>query len=537
MFEELPIPTLNPLLAPLPPKFHELYDHQIPPIMEIVEAFQAGEKVVVVEAPTGTGKTIMAEVVRLMLGSRGVYLCHNKDLQDQFANDFPYSRVMKGRSNYEPEYAGLFNGATCEDCQSEGCLLCSSKEKCSYVVAKAEAAAAPVAVLNSAYWLNETLGRGSVFRGRGLCVIDEADTLEGVLMSQVSIYISPWAQREYGIKPPGKMTKESSYVSWGEEALDRILSSLQKWRSADRQDIRVNRRVRYLSGLVSQVRTMVDSIKSQECSWVYTGGAGSGRRKGEVVEFRPVEVGKFGGERVWKNGTRFLLMSGSVVSGKMLVEGLGWDLPFKMIGVDSVFPAKNRPVVVRPCGNMSRGERENGFKGLARGISELVGGTEDRTVIHTVSYSLAKDISGHLSKGTGASGRHSRRILSYGMGSERASVLSEYRRTPGAILVAPSADRGLDLAGDLARLQIIAKVPYPNLGDQQVQKRLYSTGNGQMWYAVQTARTIMQMVGRGVRGVDDWCECWILDSSFPKWYSQWQTLFPRWFRQAVRFER
>jgi Rad3-related DNA helicase len=98
-------------------------------------------------------------------------------------------------------------------------------------------------------------------------------------------------------------------------------------------------------------------------------------------------------------------------------------------------------------------------------------------------------------------------------------------------------DRGVDLPDDLCKCQVIAKVPYPNLGDKQVSARLHNTKDGKLWYAAETARTIVQMCGRGVRHANDECVVYVLDSSFLRWYAQWQLLLPVWFRQAIRIER
>lgn len=84
---------------------------------------------------------------------------------------------------------------------------------------------------------------------------------------------------------------------------------------------------------------------------------------------------------------------------------------------------------------------------------------------------------------------------------------------------------------------MILKVPFPNLGDKQVEKRLYGTGrDGKIWYNVEVARSIQQMVGRGVRHEGDWCVTYVLDSHFLKWRKAWGHLFPRWFSRAIRVE-
>ena len=56
---------------------------QIPAVDVIVEAFEAGKRIVVLEAPTGAGKTVIAEAVRRRLKVPALYVCTDKLLQDQ----------------------------------------------------------------------------------------------------------------------------------------------------------------------------------------------------------------------------------------------------------------------------------------------------------------------------------------------------------------------------------------------------------------------------------------------------------------------
>src|SRR2546423_12028209 len=51
----------------LPDWFHTFRDHQINAIEEILDAYRSGASVVVLDAPTGSGKTLIAESVRQLL--------------------------------------------------------------------------------------------------------------------------------------------------------------------------------------------------------------------------------------------------------------------------------------------------------------------------------------------------------------------------------------------------------------------------------------------------------------------------------------
>lgn len=524
---------LNPLLSTLPPKFTTIYPYQVDAITEIVDHFDNGAKVVVLEAPTGTGKSIVAECVRRLLQTRATYVCHNKDLQTQLASDFDYSKVLYGRSNYRPTKTQIMD-VTCEDCTStpktNSCVLCNPVSACPYRVAKDAAIHSPVPVLNSAYWLNECQSPKSRFANTGLCIMDEADTLESVLMGQVEVYISPRRQAQMGIGPPRFLTKADSFVGWADTALAQIQPFLDRALAVEMPDVRQTRELRRVAGLVETINQMKADLLS-DSPWVYTGGAGSERRRGDEIAFKPVKVANFGKDRIWNHDKRFLLMSATIVSAGQLLDSLGWVGDYGTVTVDSQFHPKNRQVVIRPVADMSRkGLTDEGFGHLGRAVQHILREHDgERVVVHSVSYSLTERL-------TRVCQTERQEVFTYRMAAQRSAALSDFIRNRSSVLVAPSADRGVDLRGELCRAQILVKMPFLSLGDKQTSERLYNTSDGQVWYAVETARTIMQMVGRGVRNVDDWCVAYVLDSQFVKFYRQWGHLFPRWFRKAIRVE-
>jgi len=181
---------------------------------------------------------------------------------------------------------------------------------------------------------------------------------------------------------------------------------------------------------------------------------------------------------------------------------------------------------------MSRKGPDDRNERMARAVHDEVEGEPGRVLVHTVSYDLATAISGVLRD------RSRRPVATYRMASERADAFAEYERFSGCVLVACSADRGVDLPDDLCRLSVIAKVPYPNLGDRMVSMRLYGTGvDGRQWYTVETVRSIVQMAGRGVRHKDDYCRTVVLDSQFSELWKASGWLFPKWFKEAVTWTR
>ena len=98
------------------------------------------------------------------------------------------------------------------------------------------------------------------------------------------------------------------------------------------------------------------------------------------------------------------------------------------------------------------------------------------------------------------------------------------------VLLSPSMAEGVDLKGDLSRFQVICKVPYPFLGDKLVKKRM---NKWKSWYPLQTAKSVVQSVGRSVRSKDDFAVSYILDSDFDRFYNRNRSLFPEDFKKCI----
>ena len=127
----------------------------------------------------------------------------------------------------------------------------------------------------------------------------------------------------------------------------------------------------------------------------------------------------------------------------------------------------------------------------------------------------------------------------YDSAQDRESKLDEFKSAaPGAVLVASSMDRGVDLPDDQCRVVVIMKTPFLNLGDKQISTRLHSDKKGgQLWYNVNAIRTLVQMTGRGMRSPEDYCQTYILDEQFGRLYRENKFLFPEWWRAALKMPK
>lgn len=531
----------NPALSTLPAWFKGLRDHQRVAIREILTAYEEGAECVVLDAPCGSGKTLISECVRRLLsGTRQTtYICSSKSLQAQFLHDYPYAKVLQGRSNYAtelyPERFANKDPLTCGDCTkspgSDGtCLWCDDVSRCPYVEAKTAALSGDLAVLNTSYFLSECNGPGRFSRG-GLVIADESDMLESELMGHVEVKISERRLKQYGLGTPRFVTKEESWREWAEQAAE-IISGHRPKPGPD--PVRNVKEAKRHSILVGKVRALREGLARGD--WVYTGDRQS-------VAFKPVTVSGVGQEKLWQHGDKWLLMSATVISADEMLESLGWDedKEWRLVKCPSTFPKENRKVIVWPVVSMTYKNRDEAWPQVTKAVEAIAleekakdPSNSGKMLIHSSSYDLTRHIATGLKRVMG-----DRPVYSYQAASEKEVVFNRWQASKDGIMVAPSLDRGIDLPGDKCRTQVIVKVPFLSIKDKQVSARLYGTGRaGKVWYAVNAIRTIIQMCGRAVRSEDDYATTWILDKQFvDNLYGGYRNLIPEWWKEALQWKK
>lgn len=92
------MPSLEEYLSHFP--FPNIRDNQREVIKQTQEAIEEGKRIIVVEAPTGFGKSAYAVCLANTLG-RAFFVTSTKDLQEQYLNDFPQIKLVKGRNNFD----------------------------------------------------------------------------------------------------------------------------------------------------------------------------------------------------------------------------------------------------------------------------------------------------------------------------------------------------------------------------------------------------------------------------------------------------
>lgn len=124
-----------------------------------------------------------------------------------------------------------------------------------------------------------------------------------------------------------------------------------------------------------------------------------------------------------------------------------------------------------------------------------------------------------------------RRLISYEKARDKHRALDEFKMSADKIISGPSLVEGVNFPDDMCRFIIIMKVPYASLADKLVQAKSELIPG---WYQADTANKIIQALGRGIRHKTDWCITYILDGCFMDLYYRDSSWMPPEFIGRMR---
>jgi Rad3-related DNA helicase len=508
--------------------------------IEEAEADPAAPRVFLVEAPPGVGKSHVAMALARWSGD-AYLLTSQKLLQDQYEREFGADlQIVKGRDNYacelSPERRVPTSRGLCRRPRGPAC-------QCPYARAKAAALAGPIFCANTAYfatlrhWHREQLPR------RRILIIDEAHNLESQL---VGVFTIPFAGEQmtawFGAPLP-RLDSAEAYRALMEThlerldadlaAADRALDALRP-PVADDADVLQAPLSREEEALVAQrddLRTAVTRIRffveSDDQEWVVryppAGGA--------TLELVPLAVTSMASELLSDCAELTVLSSAYLGHRTILAEHFGLaPSAVRAFASDSPFPLAQRRIAYRPVGTLSQATLPRLEPRLVTEVAAILAGhPKEKGLIHAPSYAAARRLATALAER--APGEF-RRLLWIESADLKARVLEQHRASPlPTVLLSPSLREGVDLPDDFLRFQIITKLPYPDLGDPWTAAR---RARDPRWYALETAKALVQAYGRSCRHAGDHGTTYVLDGQFARFLAHYRPLLPGWFLEAAQ---
>ena len=527
----------------------------------IADSINQGYRDIVVEAPTGVGKSGIGAAVCYWAGqldtlrrfsperagdralaTGGYYLVTQKLLQDQLERDFPVFRSVAGGSGTCLKSASEYYCPAFGTC-GVGCKVPHSKDgttkscerrkdgSCSYAQAKAAYMSHNLAVTNYAYFLTERMYANQM-PNRPVLVLDECHNVERTLLKFPEMVISEkWLERmEMRVKKAPEFANIQEYAQWLSLTYlpvvqERAANALENLTLAGDGASPVERRK--LSELVShsqRVAVAAADMLEDASNWVFW--QEDVEREGYSAIAKPLNAAPYM-HLLTEAAPIRVYMSAFPGLRSVFCRSLGLNRDHvAWCALPSDFPVENRPIVMALIGSMSRRNMDESLPPVLRTIEKILKkhGTQ-KGLIHCNSYALGEAIVRYFS------GKPEGRRLRFPRNADdRETAFKQHAASTGAsVLVSPSMTEGFDFKDDLARFQVLAKMPYPYLGDKQTAAKKEMDAE---WYAMETIKQVIQMTGRVCRSESDSGVSYVLDADFMRLWEGHEKDFPGWWRDA-----
>lgn len=528
ILKHFPYPSFNP--------------GQYEAIEQSVRALLSGVKHVIVESPTGTGKTAIAYTISKVLGDlkprhRTTLITGTKGLQDQYTNEFPELYDLKGKTNYPcPKDSGPYGSTKCRHAVASG--KCFKHQVCPYWQRRNHwCKSAPIRLTNASFQIEACPQLVMLDENRAnLIIIDEAHELPNHLITHNTLKLVAndffYSKRVFGesfvghvidvidsymnlsvgqaFKPSPTQKKDMGSLK---ELVDKSLEDLDEWfKNPQKGQSKTN-----LGGAIEELQQIADKldifVSRVDGEWILTE-----YERNQKIELKPIYAFQVAQHGMFRKAEQFVHLSATICGMGLYRESLGIKESFVEITIDNPIPKEARPVRllsnVQVSGNFDR-------KRVADTIDKIIElHGKQNGVVHTVSFKLAEEIQ--------KNSKYKKRMV---ISSDRKEILA-LLKTPnsGTVILSPSISTGYDFKGDMARWGVIAKIPYNFLGDPFVKLNMDRNGR---WYAREAILKFVQSCGRIVRGVDDYGVNYVIDSNVNRLIRDNHDIFPEWFLESI----
>ncbi|MFW5903500.1 MAG: helicase C-terminal domain-containing protein [Halolamina sp.] len=510
-------------------------------LQDVREAFEDGNDVVLVRAPTGTGKSLIARAIMGCARKPGeaeptqavgaYYTTPQVSQLDDVADDELLSdlQIVRGKRNYDCILDGEENTpvdrAPCARTRGYDCAV---KHRCPYFSARAIASSRENAAMTLAYFMH-TAG-SEVFGKRDVCVVDEAHGLGEWAEMYAAIDLGPATVPVWDdLRIPDLDGDVERTAKFAEQVANVCESAKDDLLVADELTPEQAGRRDRLQERISELHWFVDDYRNPDSAttWVVDQGE-SGR-----VTIKPMDPERYLEHTIWDRANRFALLSATILDKDAFCRSVGLDPSnVALVDVPHTFPVENRPLHDVTQGRMTYEDRSETIPRIAETIVSLMAEHRDeKGLVHAHSYDIQSKLTEHLrSLGVGD------RVRTHDRETRDASLDAWKGSDEPEVFLSVKMEEALDLEGDLARWQVLTKAPFPNTNDSRVARRL---ADGQWpWYYRSTLRTVIQAAGRVVRAPDDYGATYLADTSLLDLFERARTDMPDWFADAVdRMER
>lgn len=534
--------------------------------------FIDGKKYVILEAPTGSGKSIIGFILHyaydyIMLRINGesdenndeeqgksnivsYYLTSSKMLQEQLNDDidrFKFDKeitILKGTNSYPCDngkkgYENLtYKTRFCLGVKDRNYAQYPCQSSCAYENARFEASRKDCVITNYHFFLNVLKSDfNPYFSRRSLTICDEAHLLPDIVANFANFELTPALLN--------KLTNFNGYYNHIDlkKLIDEAMIFFKYNLKNDANNQVIDKIIKYfdrmkdISSFLSQINTEGDNdylrIKVhdllediQSLRNRYDDLISLFDRPDDIY-FNSFDVSKDGkflfkheikdlceSQNVKKHFIekchKILFMSATLGNMDEYSELLGLEKDtYVKLKIPSVFNYDKSPIYICKSGWLNYKNFQSNIDNVLETVINICDKYKnEKGIIHTATFAINTRFKNMLEE-KGISDR----FLFYENADEKERCVNriKYDNYP-YVIVGPSLYEGLDLKHDQGRFNILIKVPYPELNDYVSRKmKRYP-----FWYDRTTKEKIVQSSGRTNRDVNDWSHVYLLDSCFDR---------------------
>lgn len=507
-------------------------------ITRIANAFSSGVKCIIIEAPTGFGKSYVNST--FCRWYKSFYSTPQLTLIDQMMHDKYLKNIfveIKGRENYNCAMDILSTVKT-GLCRRDKNFKCDRFKVCPYWKQKLKAFNSNAVLLSFSYLLLEGLSQENSplpLRERELLVLDESHSIADYIVEHTSVEVSPFSIPKDIYESVRHMIKDDMSDEDVRALIDTVKVALES--KLEVIQMQFNEGLKLTEAEIEESDKINEFIKNaemlleSETEWVSDiNWITYKNEKIKILKVRPLFAKEFAQKMLWWRADKYIISSATILDGAFFIREVGLkDLldrgEILMIRVPSTFPPENRPIIDATVGKMTKDKREETLPKAVKMIEAIIEAERGKNIaIHCHSYEIAKYIALELRK------KYGDKII-FHSSSDRTAKLNLWKRSKGKVFVCVAFEEGQDWKGDICGAQIIVKIPYPDLKDKMVARRL-ELGHWN-WFRFCALRDLIQAYGRAVRTPSEKKKTYIIDSSIEPLLTNMWKFVPKWFREAL----
>lgn len=449
------------------------------------------------QLPVGSGKSAVAEAIKLATGAHGVI--PSNILIEQVIGTYPRANYLKGKSTYR-----CFSGLSCLDWTTT--LKQRACHSCEFKACRDRASLGESTYFNPMSLHFYSIGNPGPFP---VLVVDEAHQLPGMVSLLTSKRL-----RQSVYRWTDDCLSELRLIPWMKEQIRK----LDKLANTYRQISAWSR----LQPIVEEITTLGMTLAALEADpQNYAIYAEKSTYRGFPERYllvRPVRSPP-STVRTLLNCDKLILLSGTLLPQDL--DDLAAGRSSRSIDLPSPIPASRRPVLYRPATiplNVNTDPVD-----LARQIERVLDLYPSLNTIIHVSYSLGKRLAPLF-----------KRPILTNTAATKDETLARFKRD-GGVWLACGCSEGLDLYDDICRLNIIPRLGFADMRDPVVAKRR-ALDDGTQWYELEALKIVVQRAGRSTRHEEDYSVTVVMDPLFSRLVRKYRHLLPRSFVEAIQWQ-